>query len=51
MKTLFSIFLLILTSSCTLSITLISTNGKAKDVVDSDQDADAHLSATIPVIP
>ena len=40
-----------LLTSCTISITLTDTHGYANDVVDetSKTDADANLSATVPV--
>lgn len=45
------LILLCLFTSCTISINLIHTSGKASDVVDEDQKADADIESqfNIPV--
>ena len=44
-----SLICLLLFSSCTLSFQNISTNGRATDVVDQNQDADADIAPNINV--
>lgn len=47
MKYLIQISALLALSSCTISITTVHTQGKASDVVDETQSADADVSPNV----
>lgn len=46
-------FLFAVMTSCTMSVNMMNSQGKAEDVVDTDQKADADVSPTlsIPALP
>jgi hypothetical protein len=47
----FLIFILVATSSCTLSFTNVMTSGEADDVVDTSPQTTANPNITVPVKP
>lgn len=43
------VFIIFLMSSCTMSVNMMNSQGKAEDVVDTDQKADADISPTLSI--
>lgn len=50
---LISILIALLLSSCTLSVNVVHTQGRASDVIDTEQSADPQVDAdvSLPVAP